>query len=478
MKQQTLWTRALTSAQAQSSRAWSIFKYEFVELNWYRWYALKSYVMSALWIVPFVAVLIEMVLVRLSAAVGDWLVASGTMSPATVLVDTGTAGVRSMLETIITATLSFLVFTFGSLLVAIQVAGGQYTPRVIATIFLRDNVVRSCVGLFVVTLLFAMRTLRLMGDTVHQLNTFLSASFGLLSIVTFLFLIDYAARMLRPVSIVARVGESGLAVIKSVYPEQSSRPGTHEPSRKLAPPDRIVVHAGASGSVLAVNLKALVAQARHAGGIIEFVPQVGDFLAADEALFRLYGGASAIDERQLRAEVATGTERTMEQDPTFAFRILVDIAIKALSAAINDPTTAVLAIDQLQRLLRRVGLQDLRCDEISDQAGELRLILRTPNWEDFVHLACTEIRHCGAGSIQVVRRMRSLLENLMLTLPPHRHAELRQQLMLLDRSVDEHYRFPEDLALARIPDSQGLGGGLGVQPVSEAQTAVGGEREK
>jgi uncharacterized membrane protein len=180
----------------------------------------------------------------------------------------------------------------------------------------------------------------------------------------------------------------------------------------------------------------------------------------------------------LRAEVAIGTERTMEQDPTFAFRILVDIAIKALSAAINDPTTAVLAIDQLQRLLRRVGLQDLRGDETCDEAGELRLILRTPNWEDFVHLACTEIRHCGAGSIQVVRRMRSLLENLMLTLPPHRHAELRQQLTLLDRSVDEHYRFPEDLALARIADSQGLGGGLGVQPVSETQTAVGGEREK
>ncbi|MBL8415061.1 MAG: DUF2254 domain-containing protein [Propionivibrio sp.] len=478
MKQQTLWTRALTSTRTRSSEAWSIFKYEFIELNWHRWYALKSYVMSALWIVPFVAVVIEMVLVRLSAAVGDWLVASGTMSPATVLVASATAGVRSMLETIITATLSFLVFTFGSLLVAIQVAGGQYTPRVIATIFLRDNVVRSCVGLFVVTLLFAMRTLRMMGDTVHQLNAFLSACFGLLSIVTFLFLIDYAARMLRPVSIVARVGESGLAVIKSVYPEQSSRPRTHEPSRKLPPPDRVVVHAGASGAVLAVNLKALVAQARQAGGIIEFVPQIGDFLAADEALFRLYGGASGIDERQLRAEVAIGTERTMEQDPTFAFRILVDIAIKALSAAINDPTTAVLAIDQLHRLLRRVGLQDLRGDEICDEAGKLRLILRTPNWEDFVHLACTEIRHCGTGSIQVVRRMRSLLENLMQTLPPHRHAELRQQLALLDRSVAGHYKFPEDLALARITDSQGLGGGLGVQPVSEAQTADGGEHEK
>ena len=164
MKQQTLWTRALTSARTQSIRAWTFFKYEFIELNWYRWYALKSYVLSALWIVPFVAVLVEMVLVRLSDAVSDWLIASGRIDQASVLAVTGTAGVRSMLETIIAASMSFLVFTFGSLLVAIQVAGGQYTPRVIATIFLRDNVVRSCVGLFVVTLLFANRTLRMMGD--------------------------------------------------------------------------------------------------------------------------------------------------------------------------------------------------------------------------------------------------------------------------------------------------------------------------
>ena len=94
----------------------------------------------------------------------------------------------------------------------------------------------------------------------------------------------------------------------------------------------------------------------------------------------------------------------MEQDPTFALRILVDIAIKALSAAINDPTTAVMAIDQLHRLLRVVGLRHLRNEELRDAAGKLRLVYLTPNWEDYVHLTCTEIRHCGAGSVQIVRR--------------------------------------------------------------------------
>ena len=166
----------------------------------------------------------------------------------------------------------------------------------------------------------------------------------------------------------------------------------------------------------------------------------------------------------------------MDQDPTFAFRIVVDISIKALSAAINDPTTAVVCIDQLHRLLRMVGLRDLRGDEFCDEAGALRLILRTPNWEDYVHLACTEIRHCGAGAIQIMRRMRSMLENLMQTLPAHRHAELRQQLELLDRTIDGHYEFPEDRALACIPDPQGMGGAVGVQPVSETPAVEGGKR--
>jgi uncharacterized membrane protein len=180
----------------------------------------------------------------------------------------------------------------------------------------------------------------------------------------------------------------------------------------------------------------------------------------------------------LREAVVLGIERTMEQDPTFAFRILVDIAIKALSAAINDPTTAVMAIDQLQRLLRLVGLRDLRGEELRDESGELRLVFRTPNWEDYVHLSCTEIRHCGVGSIQIVRRMRSMLENLVQTLPPHRHAELRQQLELLDRAIEGHYKSPEDRELARIPDSQGLGGTLGVQPIGEAPTAEGASPDR
>jgi uncharacterized membrane protein len=437
-------------------------------MKWNRRYAIKSYISASLWIYPFVAFVLFWVVSRITHGIGGWLIRTGRIDETTAFYGFSMAGARTFLETIVTANLSFLVFTFGSLLVAIQVAGGQYTPRIIATTLLRDNAIRFTVSYFIFTLAFALRVLtRMGGETVHQFNTFIAGVLGGVSAVVFLYLIDYAARFLRPVSIVQRVGESGIAVIEGMYPESTKRLRPVESSHQSSSPQRTVANAAGSGVVLAVNLEGLVEQARLASGIIEFVPQVGDFVAKDEPLFRLYDGAGVLDDNHLREAVALGTERTMEQDPTFAFRILVDIAIKALSPAINDPTTAVLAIDQLHRLLRLVGLRHASREEFRDADGELRLIFRTPNWEDFVHLTCSEIRHFGAGSIQIMRRMRSMLENLMQTLPQHRHAELRQQLELLDRTVEVSYPFPEDRVLARIPDPQGLGGAVGIQAADE-----------
>ena len=441
-------------------------------MRWNRRYAIKNYIKSSLWLVPFLAVLLYVVVYRVTYGIEDWLLRTGQIDEKTAFPGLNMVGARSALDTIVTLNLSFLVFTFGSSLVAIQIAGGQYTPRIIATTILRDNPIRFTVGYFVLTMLFCVRLLSIMGaEIVYQFNTFFAATMGQVSIVLFLYLIDYAARFLRPASIVQLVGASGIAVILSVYPESTTRHRPVDTSRRPASPSRIVTNTEAPGILLAIDLDGLVAQARIANGLIELIPQVGDFVAVDEPLFKLYGGAGAIDERQLRAAVALGTERTMEQDPTFAFRILVDIAIKALSPAINDPTTAVHAIDQLHRLLRKVGLRLVPREESCEKrAGELRLVFRAPNWEDFVHLTCTEIRHCGASSIQIMRRMRSMLENLVQTLPRYLHAELRRQLELLDRTVEGKYSFPEDKALARIPDSQGLG----VQAAIEEPTADGG----
>jgi uncharacterized membrane protein len=140
--------------------------------------------------------------------------------------------------------------------------------------------------------------------------------------------------------------------------------------------------------------------------------------------------------------------------------VIVDIAIKALSRAINDPTTAVLAIDQLHRLLRAVGLRHLHDDVIKDEVGKVRVVFRTPNWEDFVQLACREIRLYGAENCQVARRLRAMLDNLLMTLPEARHAALALELDLLDRTLEKLALLPEDLMLAREANLQGLGAPL------------------
>ena len=443
----------LATAIERADRLWNGAAL-FVErrLVWSRVYRTVSYLRSALWTVPFISILCVLAIAPALRLLDGWLGwrISGLSQ----------GGAASLYDTVITLTLSFIVFTFGSLLVAIQVAGAQLTPRIIATTLLRDNVVRYTVGLFVFSLVFAIMALNRVETTVNEIVPLLFAALGLVSIAAFLFLIDYAARLLRPVSIVAHVGDEGWAVIETVYPGRVSDTDDAVDLSVVLPigPSTEVLHDGTSEIVLAVDLASLMRQARQSDGAIACLFQVGDFVANGEPLFALYGGASRIDPSALRATVAFGPERTMEQDPLFSFRILVDIALKALSPAINDPTTAVLALDQIHRLLRLVGRRQLRGDTIRDEHGQPRIILHTPNWEDFVHVACVEIASCGANNVQIARRLRAMIENCIESLPPHRHPALLIQRDRLDRMVESLYSIPDDLALARMADSQGLGG--------------------
>src|SRR5262249_10049034 len=305
-------------------------------IPWNRWYSFKSYVKSALWIVPLIVVVIQIMVKRGSEYLSGWMVSRGIYDLNKGFLALKVSDAQAALDRIFTLNLSFLVFTFGSLLVAIQVAGGQYTPRIIATTLLRDNVIRFIVGLFVFTMLWAHRTLvQLSGPEVPQFQVFLAVLLGLFSLVAFLVLIDYAARFLRPVSLVANVGTRGIAVINSVYPLPSqggtSAPQEPAPNRrwrlpswgwkevaraavpavKRDPADRTLLHEGTSGIILAVNVGALIAEAERADCLIELAPQVGDFVAVDEPIFYLYGKIGELEEQRLRSLVALGSERTM-----------------------------------------------------------------------------------------------------------------------------------------------------------------------
>ncbi len=424
-------------------------------LRWNNWYAFRSYVRASLWIAPVVALVLQQILMRMAIAlepVMPWL-------PRWPL---GTTGTLAAMQAIIGLTTSFIIFTFGSMLVAIQIAGGQLTPRVIATTLLRDNVVRLTTGLFIFSLLFAIATVSRIEVAIPNTAAWISGLLGLLSLIAFLYLIDHAARFLRPVSILWHVADVGLQVLDDVFPDSVAGSETQdEAPLKLGEPTRIVRHVGKSAVMLAARIESLVAEAERHNGVIVAAAQVGDFVSTGQPLFLLYGGAAAADDDTLRAAIALGLERTIEEDSTFAFRVIVDIAVKALSKAINDPTTAVLAMDQLQRLLLTAGERNLRNAYHHSADGVLRLVFPCPDWDDFVHLSCREIRQYGAESMQVARRMRALLVNLTEVLPELRRPALRIELDLLDRAVDQLMPFEEDRRLARVADSQGLGGASG-----------------
>jgi uncharacterized membrane protein len=423
-------------------------------MQWRRAYGLRSYLRSTMWVVPVLAYVASFVLVRIIGRVDDWLQWQWAWK-----LEVGT--VESTLQGLVASTVSFIVFAFSSLLVAIQIASAQLTPRIIATTLLRDNTIRWIVALFVLTLSFGVATLARSQSHVQYLLLTCSVLLAGTSTVAFIYLIDYAARLLRPVSIVWRLGEEGIKVVEQVYPFKIK--GPRAPLRLEAPPDppdRFVLHRGISAIILAVDLQTLQREAERTDGVIEFTHQIGNFLSVDEPLFHLYGGAVSVSDKVLREAVAIGPERTLEQDATFSFRIIVDIAIKALSKAINDPTTAVLSIDQLHRLLRAVGRRHLHDDVINDAHGKARVVFRTPNWQDFVELSCREIRLYGAENYQVARRLRAMLENLARTLPESRGPALLKELVLLDQTLDRLGMLDDDLALAKGSDLQGLGAPL------------------
>jgi uncharacterized membrane protein len=188
------------------------------------------------------------------------------------------------------------------------------------------------------------------------------------------------------------------------------------------------------------------------------VPEVGDLVASGDPLLRVYSSRVDLPVKKILQCIDWGPERVLDQDPAFALRIIVDIAIKALSPGINDPTTAVMALDQIHTLLRGLGLRRLAIGLVYDSPSQLRFVYQTPNWKDFVTLALTEIRRCGSGSIQITRRIRAMLVDLIQSLPPCRHEQLQHELWLLDVAIDGSFAIPDDRVRARTPDSQGLGG--------------------
>jgi uncharacterized membrane protein len=275
------------------------------------------------------------------------------------------------------------------------------------------------------------------------------------SIFGFVFLVHHVSQSVRAVSIMEAVAAETRASIRANYPLDAVDPLAGAPV-PTGPPTQVLALERGPGDLLGIDEDDLVAVAHRHGCVLELRPTVGDYLPSNMPIFNVYGGDGSVTVHEVLPHVGIGPERTLFQDTAFGFRQLVDIAEKALSPAVNDPTTAVQCIDRLHDLLRRLVVRPLPSGRHGDADGVLRLVVPHPSWDDYVHLAFDEIRHFGIGSLQIPRRLRAALLDLKSAAPPERQPVLDRQLAALEEAVIREYPVAEERVMASGADAQGL----------------------
>jgi uncharacterized membrane protein len=354
--------------------------------------------------------------------------------------------------------LTGIVFSLTFLMV--QFSATAYSPRLVMWIA-RDPVLSHALGVFSATFLYAIAALSWLDRGNSRKVLFISAltvvALLLASVGMFIALIQRVG-LLQINRMLLFTAQQGRKVIENLYGEPGPSSGKLPVLRNTkARPTQVLLHRGRPQSLQAIDLKTLVQLAREDDACIEVVVAVGDTVLEGMPLLHLFGSDGLVPEAQLRGAFALGDERTFEQDPKYAMRLLVDIAIRALSPAINDPTTAVQALDQIGDLLARLGRRRLEIGEFQDNAGSVRVVAEFPSWDDFLHLGFEEILAYGAKSVQIMRRMKALVADLLAVLPAERHAALKYWHERLQTSIGRSFQDAEEKISASAEDRQGLG---------------------
>jgi uncharacterized membrane protein len=401
------------------------------------------------------------------------LVALGTLSldrrSGYTLVPQTVTGTPSDAQTVLSvfaaamATLTSLVLTMT--LVAVQLAMGQFSPRIVAAL-LTDRANQLAIGLFGATFVVAVLTLREVrgSDTgsVPGLSMLLAYLLMFASIVTLVLFVHHAGQGLRAAGLIDLVGDRTRALIASGDPPDVD-----------AHADPAVVPAREPGNVFRVDRPRLVSAARRADCVLELVPVVGDFVSGGAPLFRVHpapgrtagaarAGAGRVRPAEIAGLVLVADERVHTEDIAYGLRKLVDIAERSVAQPFNDPTTTLQALHRLHDLLRQLAPRPLPSGEHRDEDGVVRLVERTLSWDGYVRLAFDEIRLAGASSPQVTRRLSAALHDLKTVAPADRQAPLDRQLRLLTAAVHRAYEDEEDITAALTPDTEGIGSGADV----------------
>jgi uncharacterized membrane protein len=368
---------------------------------------------------------------------------------------------RQFFSAIASGMLAFTGIVFAIALMAVQFSAAAYSPRLATILFERPHVFHA-LGIFFATFTYALAALNWSGrggaDSAPLLSTIIVGILMVISMLAFAWLI-HSIRDLQIHWVLDAIGSKGRAVVEAMpRVDVDAEDAATEPHLQTDPSPQLIVHAGRPLVVAEFDLRTLVDLARSAHAIICLQCSVGDTLMEGAPLASIHGGAGMVSETRLRSGIRLGPTRTFEQDPRYAIRLLVDVAIRALSPAVNDPTTAVQALDQIEDLLRRLGTRGLTRGFVRDEAGVVRVVFPAPTWQDYLELSFDEIRQYGAGSLQVQRRLRAALRGLAGTLPPgERRTAVHAYLEHLDEALDRAGFDALDRAAGLVADPQGLG---------------------
>lgn len=340
-------------------------------------------------------------LFALAGLVGGWAISHVNVRP-----EAPTARVFDVLMAVGFAVLSIAAVIFSLLFLVVQWAASNLTPRL--NLFRDDPIVwrtfAYIVGVFVFCITAALSIGR--KETVSAIIPFTTIllALGAIALIRRLQIKAFASIQLAPM--LAAVTAEGAKTLASV--PQTSAPASQPP---LGPVAATITWPGPGNVLQQLHTDQLAAAAQAAGVVIVMRQQIGNALLPGAPLADIHGPAPIAAGAVLTA-VVTGLERTFGQDPLLAFRLLADIGLRALSAAINDPATAVQAIDRLHEMLLKVIEQPQPSGYLTDETGTLRVVLALPSFDDYLRTGLDDVIAARGTSPLVTRRLRELLDDL------------------------------------------------------------------
>ena len=340
----------------------------------------------------------------------------------------GPEGARSLLSAIITSMISFTGLVFSITIVVLQLTSSQFSPRVLRT-FLDDRFNQLTLGVFVATFVYALVVLRGVRGTaetepvVPQLAVTLAFGLVLASVVIFLSYIHHIAQSIRVATIITHIWTETVQLLDERHPADRSQ----QPSSISRPGSAHRVPARQAGVLQRIQDDTLQELAEKHTVTICVLRSVGEFVPHGAPLLDVYG-EHVPDTDELHAAFLVGKERSMDEDVGFGLRQLVDIANRALSPGINDPTTAIQVIDHLHDLLRRLATRRLLPRQRLSDNGLVCVDVPQPDFTSYLDLALNEIGFWGKDDDRIQRRLHVMLQDLREAARPENQSVLTERL--------------------------------------------------